>query len=113
MKLTYRKSKNIEDLRDKPVGPKGVLVETKAKKKAEGIARQTIKGRSSAATKETKPIKNADLRDHTYDNTYNINVNTNNRRIGKFGDKLGVIVKNEDLDSKPTTFKKVKKNGKS
>ena len=101
MKTSYRKSKNIEDLRDKPMGPKGVLRPTKAKKAHEAKAKLIRNALDSDVTTRKKSIKT--LPDT--DNTYNINVNTNNRRTYKGGVKLGSGVKNKDLDSKQTSFK--------
>ena len=109
MKKTYRQSKNIEDLQDKPVGPKGVLKPTKAKKVHEAKTRLFVNAvNSEVATKKGRIKSIPDP-----DNTYNINVNTNNRRTYKGGVKLGLGVKNKDLDSKPIKFKRKGRSAKN
>ncbi len=102
-------SKNIQDLRDKPVGPKGVLKPTKAKKIHDAKSRRMYDALGSETLLAKKRIKYTP----DTDSSYNINVNTNNRRSGKYGGKLGLNLKNKDLNSAPTTFKtRVKKKAK-
>ena len=101
----YRQSKNIEDLRDKPVGPKRVLKPTKAKKIHESKSKLLTNAMNSEITTRKKSVKTLP----STENTFMRNRMVNYYREGAHGDKLGLKLKNKKLDSKPTRFEKKKK----
>lgn len=96
-----RQSRNIIDLRDKPVGPKKNLVRTKAYKKANAIGKLDEKTLSNSPVTDTRSLKNIDNDVGTKGSNRFVNI----KRIVS-GKSVGQVVKNRDLNSKPTTFKK-------
>ena len=103
-----KQSKNVEDLRDRKVGPKGNKVKTKAAKKANAIGRLTYDALDSDLTTTPKSLSFVDPNTPNADNsTRNRNIFVNNKRLQAPG-QVAVRTMRAKINAKPTSFLKHK-----
>ena len=108
IKIYGRQSKNIEDLRDRAVGPKGNKVRTKAAIKSGAIGRLTYKALDSDLTTTPKSLSSVDPNAPNADNsTRNRNIFVNNKRMQK-PEQVGIRMLRAKINAPATSFANVK-----